>query len=34
MYLDNRPDWQILTSIVQDAYRLTAPRKLAASIEG
>jgi predicted DNA-binding protein (MmcQ/YjbR family) len=33
MYLDEQPDWQILTSIVRDAYRLTAPRKLAASLE-
>lgn len=34
MYLDKSPDWKVLTSIVADAYRLTAPRKLAAAIEG
>ena len=33
MYLDKRPDWRILDSIVRDAYCLTAPRKLSAAIE-
>jgi len=33
MYLDKRPDWEILESIVRDAYCLTAPRKLSAAIE-
>ena len=34
MYLDKGPDWKVLASIVRDAYRLTAPRKLAAALEG
>ena len=33
MYLDKRPDWKILESIVRDAYCLTAPRKLSAAID-
>jgi predicted DNA-binding protein (MmcQ/YjbR family) len=33
MYLDRKPDWKILESIVRDAYCLTAPRKLSAAIE-
>ena len=34
MYLDKRPDWKILESLVRDAYCLTAPRKLSAVIDG
>ena len=33
MYLDRKPDWKILESIVRDAYCLTAPRKLSAAID-
>jgi hypothetical protein len=33
MYLDKKPDWKILESIVRDAYCLTAPRKLSAALE-
>ncbi len=33
MYLDKRPDWKILESLVRDAYCLTAPRKLSAVVE-
>ena len=32
MYLDKKPDWKILESIVRDAYCLTAPRKLSAAL--
>ncbi|HEX6575795.1 MAG TPA: MmcQ/YjbR family DNA-binding protein [Gemmatimonadaceae bacterium] len=34
MYLDKRPDWEILASIVKDAYLLTAPKRLGARISG
>lgn len=34
MHLDKRPDWTALAGLVRDAYRLTAPRRLAAAIEG
>jgi predicted DNA-binding protein (MmcQ/YjbR family) len=33
MYVDRKPDWKILESIVRDAYCLTAPRKLSAALE-
>jgi len=33
MYVDKKPDWKILESIVRDAYCLTAPRKLSAAID-
>ena len=32
MYLDKKPDWKALADIVRDAYCLTAPKKLAASL--
>lgn len=33
MYLDKKPDWRVLSEIVRDAYCLTAPKKLAATIK-
>ena len=33
MYVDKKPDWKILESIVRDAYCLTAPKKLSASLK-
>jgi predicted DNA-binding protein (MmcQ/YjbR family) len=33
MYLDKKPDWKILADIVRDAYCLTAPKKLSATLE-
>lgn len=32
MYLDGKPDWQVLADLVRDAYRLTAPKKLSSSL--
>jgi predicted DNA-binding protein (MmcQ/YjbR family) len=34
MFLDKKPDWKVLASIVKDGYRLTAPKKLAALLTG
>ena len=33
MYLDKKPDWKVLADLVRDAWRLTAPRKLQASMK-
>ena len=33
MYLDQKPDWHVLADIVRDAYCLTAPKKLSASVK-
>jgi predicted DNA-binding protein (MmcQ/YjbR family) len=33
MYLDKKPDWKALADIVRDAYCLTAPKKLSASLK-
>lgn len=27
-YLDKRPDWETITDLLRDAYRMTAPKKL------
>lgn len=31
-YLDGRPDWDVVADLVRDAWRLTAPKKLLASL--
>jgi predicted DNA-binding protein (MmcQ/YjbR family) len=33
IFLDDRPDWQIVADIVRDGYLLTAPRKIAAALD-
>jgi hypothetical protein len=30
--LDDKPDWDIVTDLPRAAYRLTAPKRLAASV--
>ena len=32
-YLDKRPDWEVIDDLLRDAYRLTAPKKLAAKLD-
>src|ERR1051325_7990611 len=32
VYLDPRTDWEALTDLLRDAYRMTAPKKLAAAL--
>ena len=32
MFLDQKPDWNVLASIIRDGYCLTAPKKLAARL--
>jgi predicted DNA-binding protein (MmcQ/YjbR family) len=32
MFLDKKPDWKVLASIIRDGYCLTAPKKLAARL--
>jgi len=32
VYLDQKPDWKMLTDILRDAYMLTAPKRLLASL--
>ena len=33
VYLDRRPDWAMLAELLRDAYRMTAPRHLAARLD-
>jgi len=32
-YLDKRPDWEVIDDLLRDAYRLTAPKKLVATLD-
>lgn len=32
--LDREPDWQMVTDLVEDAYRLIAPKTLVAALDG
>jgi hypothetical protein len=32
-YLDKRPAWDVVDDLLQDAYRLTAPKKLVAQLD-
>ena len=32
-YLDKRPDWEAIGDLLRDAYRLAAPKKLAAQLD-
>jgi predicted DNA-binding protein (MmcQ/YjbR family) len=32
IFLDNKPDWEVVAEIVRDGYLLTAPRKIAAAL--
>ena len=32
VYLDGKPDWDVLVDLLRDAYLLTAPKKLAAQL--
>jgi predicted DNA-binding protein (MmcQ/YjbR family) len=34
VYLDRRPSWRALADIVREAYRLTAPARLVAQLDG
>lgn len=34
VYLDDKPDWEIVAGIVKDGYLLTAPRRVAAALDG
>ena len=31
--LNNNPDWTLVQSLIEDSYRLTAPKRLAAQVE-
>jgi len=33
VFLDNKPDWDVVAEIVRDGYLLTAPRKIAAALD-
>lgn len=33
VWLDRKPDWKAVDGLVRDAYRLTAPKRLAALLE-
>jgi hypothetical protein len=33
VYLDRAPDWRVVSDLVRDAYRLTAPKRLAAQLD-
>jgi len=33
MWLDNKPDWNEVATLIRRAYRLTAPKKLAALLD-
>jgi predicted DNA-binding protein (MmcQ/YjbR family) len=33
VFLDNKPDWDVVAEIVRDGYLLTAPKKIAASLD-
>lgn len=32
-FLDKRPDWDVITDLVRDAYMLTVPKRLRATLE-
>lgn len=32
-FLDRKPDWETITELLRDAYRMTAPKKLLAKLE-
>ena len=34
VYLDRRPSWRMVAEIVRESYRRTAPRRLAAQLDG
>ncbi|MGK2960674.1 MAG: MmcQ/YjbR family DNA-binding protein [Gemmatimonadaceae bacterium] len=34
VYLDKSPEWKVISEILRDGYLLTAPKKLAAQVEG
>jgi predicted DNA-binding protein (MmcQ/YjbR family) len=34
VYLDEKPDWEIVAEIVRDGYVLTAPKRVAAALDG
>jgi predicted DNA-binding protein (MmcQ/YjbR family) len=34
VYLDNRPDWEEVRGVLEDGYRLAAPKRLIAQLDG
>jgi hypothetical protein len=32
-FLDKKPDWEVIDDLLRDAYRLTAPKKLVATLD-